>query len=143
MVKSKAIRIFNTVEFFPLHNANPLLNEGEQIGYLLKDLNDLLLNPTRTLPSITYGKELNNALRTMQKLMCKDTSGKQQIQRNQPITISTVPHTRSNTESQEGHVADVDTCQIAEPVLRRCGNKILRHQPILHGTIPRRRRGGV
>ena len=79
MVESRVIRVSNTVEFFPKETRNPLLNEEQQIGLLLDDLVTVLSRPARTIPSIRYGSELNDAVRTMQRLMCKDDKGKQKF----------------------------------------------------------------
>ena len=79
MCETKSVRTSNTVEFFPSKCGNPLLTEGEMITLLLKDLVDILSKPTRTIPSITYGNELNNALRTMQELMCRNRDGTQRM----------------------------------------------------------------
>ena len=49
------------------------------ITLLLKDWVDILSKPTRSIPSITYGDELNNALRTMQELMCRNRDGTQRM----------------------------------------------------------------
>ena len=67
----------NTVKFFPPICSDPLINEKKQIGLLLDDLVSIISKPTRTIPSIMYGSELNNALYTMQRLMCKDATVKQ------------------------------------------------------------------
>ena len=77
MIETKGIWVSNTIEFFPAKCSDPLINEEKQIGLLLDDLVSILSKPTRTIPSITYGSELNNALRTMQQLMCKYATGKQ------------------------------------------------------------------
>ena len=52
MVKTKAIRVLNTVEFFPVKCDDPLLTEGEQINILLQNLITVLSSPARKLPSI-------------------------------------------------------------------------------------------
>ena len=69
--RTNKIRTSNTVEVFPVRCGNPLLTEAEQISLLLRDLVKILSSPTRTLSSISYGDELNNALRSMQNLMCR------------------------------------------------------------------------
>lgn len=79
IVKTNAIRVSNTVEFFPVKCGNPMLSEEEKISLLLQDLITIVSNPTRTIPSISYGDELNNALRTMQELMCKNRHGTQRV----------------------------------------------------------------
>ena len=53
------------------------MTDAERIGLLLSDLISVLSKPTRTLPSIKYGDELNDALRTLQTLMCRDERGRQ------------------------------------------------------------------
>ena len=76
---TKKVRTSNTVDFFPVRCGNPLLTEAEQISLLLRDLVQILSSPTQTLPSIAYGDELNNPLRTMQELMCRHPDGTQRI----------------------------------------------------------------
>ena len=102
MLKSKAVRISNTVEFFPVACQDPLLSDGDRISMLITDLINVVSRPTRTIASIRYGTELNDALRTMQHLMCKTELGEQQhngITIDEPIVQSntTVRVTRSLT----------------------------------------------
>ena len=80
MLESKAVRVSNTVEFFPVACQDPILSDGERISMLLADLISIVSKPTRTIASIRYGTELNDALRTMQQLMCKNKLGEQQIE---------------------------------------------------------------
>ena len=47
---------------------------------LLSDLIHILSHPTRQLPTIAYGSELNDALWKMQTLMCRDDNGKQKFE---------------------------------------------------------------
>ena len=49
------------------------------ITLLLQDLIAILSKPTRTIPSIAYGTKLNNALRTLQELMCRNNDGSQRF----------------------------------------------------------------
>ena len=107
MVKTKAVRISNTVEFFPVTCQNPQLTEQEKINILLQDLIAILSNPTRNVPSIEYGDDLNNALRTMQNLICKNDDGTQRYDkassRQQGVVVPDRPRprTRSQTFVQE------------------------------------------
>lgn len=66
VVETKGIQVSNTVEFFLQKCSDPMINEEKQIGLLLDNLVSILSKPTRMIPSITYGSELNNALHTMQ-----------------------------------------------------------------------------
>lgn len=72
MVKTNAIRVSNMVEFSPTKCGNPQLQPEDRINILMKDLVSILSNSTKSIPSITYGTELNNALRTIQRLICRD-----------------------------------------------------------------------
>ena len=96
MLKSKAVRISNTVEFFPVACQDPLLSDGDRISMLITDMINIVSKPTRTIASIRYGTELNDALRTMQHLMCKTELGEQQ---HNGITIDE-PIVQSNTTVQ-------------------------------------------
>jgi hypothetical protein len=61
---------------------------------LITDLINIVSKPTRTIASIRYGTELNDALRTMQHLMCKTELGEQQhtgITIDEPIVQSNTP----------------------------------------------------
>jgi hypothetical protein len=102
MLESKAVRISNTVEFFPVACQDPLLSDGDQISMLITDLINIVSKLTRTIASIRYGTKLNNALRTMQHLMCKTELGEQKhegITIDEPILQSNAPVriTRSKT----------------------------------------------
>ena len=108
MVKTKAIRISNTVEFFPQHAAsNPIMTDAERISMLLSELISIVSKPTRTIPSIKYGNELNDALRTLQKLMCRDEYG-QQICEGENIVEQrvVVAPQRPRTRSQQTNAAE-------------------------------------
>lgn len=107
MVTTKSIRTSNTVEFFPVKCENHYLSEVEQINILIQDLITIVSNPTRNVPSIEYGDELNNALRTMQRLMCCNADGTQRYDKSttkdQGVAVPDRPRprTRSQTFVQE------------------------------------------
>ena len=98
MQETKSIRVSNTVGFFPPQSSDPLINEETQISLILDDLVSILSKLTRTIPSIMYGSKLNDALRTMQQLMCKDATGKQRY-----VGIN-------NKEQRVGHVQQQGPC---------------------------------
>ena len=107
MVVTKSTRTSNTVEFFPRTNENPLLTEAEKINLILQDLLAIVSSPCRTLPSLEYGDDLSNAVRTMQTLMCKNKDGTQRysarrmVEPGVPLPEQPVPRTRSTTYVQE------------------------------------------
>ena len=56
------------------------LADGERISMLLKGLAAILQKPARPVPATAHGTELSEALRTMQRLMCRDEIGQQSTQ---------------------------------------------------------------
>jgi hypothetical protein len=102
MLESKAVRISNTVEFLSAACQDPLLSDSDHISMLITDLINIVSKPTRTIASIHYGTELDDALRTMKHLMCKTKLGEQQhngITIDEPIVQNDTPVrvTRSRT----------------------------------------------
>ena len=77
IVKTKRIQIPNTVEFLHVKYDNPMLNKEEKISLLLQDLITIVSSPTQTIPSLSYSYKLNNILRTIQDLMCKNKDSTQ------------------------------------------------------------------
>ena len=74
---------------------------------ILEDLVETLASPATSIPSVSYGTDLNNAIRQLQTLMCWDQEGKQMkpeevVNKSTALpTRPTGPVTHSQTYKQE------------------------------------------
>ena len=77
MPLENSTRKSNTVEFFPDMCDNPIIKPSERLNMILTNLVDALTTPAPSIPSVQYGTELNDAIRRLQTLLCRDAQGKQ------------------------------------------------------------------
>ena len=77
MPLENSTRKSNTVEFFPTMCDNPIITPTERLNMILSDLAEALTSPAPTISSVQYGTELNDAIRRLQTLLCRDEHGRQ------------------------------------------------------------------
>ena len=77
MPLENSTRKSNTVEFFPTMCNNPIITPTKRLNMILIDLTDALTSPDSTIPSVQYGTKLNDAIRRLQTLLCRDELGRQ------------------------------------------------------------------
>ena len=86
---------------------NPIPSARDRLNMILEDLVETLGSPAPSIPSVSYGTDLNNAIRQLQTLMCRDQEGKQ-MKPEEIVNESTAlprrptgPTTRSQAYKQE------------------------------------------
>lgn len=99
----------NTVEFFPTMCNNPIITQTNRLNMILTNLVDAPTSPAPTIPSAQYGTKLNDAIRRLQNLLCRDEHGRQitacaDVPQPPPRVLpnrDTGPTTRSQTYQPE------------------------------------------
>lgn len=72
MSETKALRISNTVDFFPTTCANPTMTATETLSMIMADMLAVLQTPPKTSPVFNSQRELATAVATLQTLLVRE-----------------------------------------------------------------------
>ena len=72
MNETKALRILNTVDFFPTTCADPTMSATERLSLIMTDLLEVLKAPPTPSPIFNSQRELATAITTLQSILGRD-----------------------------------------------------------------------